>query len=216
MYKPVSEEWPRREIFDFFSGTSNPFYMVTFRQDVTGVYDYVKARGLSFYYAMVYLCTQVLNGVEAFRYTIRDGEVYILDERAPSFTDLKKGSESFRIVTMPCRGDIDEFCRAAKERSAAQTRFLDPDQETDELIYISCLPWVDMTAATNERDMDAPGARDDSIPRVTWGRYTRVGGRLELGISIEVNHRLIDGVHIGRFAEELTRRINELSQEAAK
>lgn len=30
------------------------------------------------------------------------------------------------------------------------------------------------------------------------------------GISVEVNHRLIDGVHIGRFAEKLTERINGL------
>ena len=30
------------------------------------------------------------------------------------------------------------------------------------------------------------------------------------GISVEVNHRLIDGVHIGRFAEALTLRIQAL------
>ena len=30
------------------------------------------------------------------------------------------------------------------------------------------------------------------------------------GISVEVNHRLIDGCHIGLFAEELTRLIHEL------
>ena len=28
------EAWPRRPVFDFFSAVSNPFYMVTFRQDV--------------------------------------------------------------------------------------------------------------------------------------------------------------------------------------
>ena len=32
--------WPRREIFDFFSGISNPFYAVTFRQDVTALRNY--------------------------------------------------------------------------------------------------------------------------------------------------------------------------------
>ena len=65
-------------------------------------------------------------------------------------------------------------------------------------------------ALTNERDLTAPGARDDSVPHIAWGKYTEKGGRLTLGISIEVNHRLIDGLHIGRFAEELTRLIDEL------
>ena len=30
--------WGRKEIFDFFSTVSNPFYMVTFRLDVTELY----------------------------------------------------------------------------------------------------------------------------------------------------------------------------------
>ena len=41
--------WPRREIFDFFSGISNPFYAVTFRQDVTELRNYCKERKISFY-----------------------------------------------------------------------------------------------------------------------------------------------------------------------
>ena len=29
--------WPRRDIYEFFSALRNPFYMVTFRQDVTAL-----------------------------------------------------------------------------------------------------------------------------------------------------------------------------------
>ena len=59
--------WPRRELFDFFSPMSQPFFSVTFRQDVTRLYAFAKENRLSFYYALVYLCTQALNQVEAFR-----------------------------------------------------------------------------------------------------------------------------------------------------
>lgn len=78
------------------------------------------------------------------------------------------------------------------------------------MIYFSCVPWIDITAVTNERDLAADGAKDESIPHITWGKYVPVGERMELGISIEVNHRLIDGLHIGKFAEELSRLIEEL------
>ena len=82
--------------------------------------------------------------------------------------------------------------------------------QADDLIYFSCLPWMDVTAVTNERELLAPNARDDSIPRICWGTYTLGNDRVYLGISVEVNHRLIDGVHIGHFAEALTRRIQAL------
>ena len=198
--------WPRKEIYDFFSPISNPFYSVTFTLDVTNLYRYVKERELSFYYALVYLCTQAVNRVEAFLYTIEDRKVRMYDKRQPSFTDLEKGSELFRMVFVPCEGSIDEFCRAAKEKSESQRFFFDPSAETDDLIYFSCLPWMDVTGLTNERNLDP----DDAIPRIAWGKYIDINGRKQLHISLEVNHRFIDGVHLGRFNEELCRLIEEL------
>lgn len=207
--RPIDyENWPRREIFEFFSAISQPFYSVTFRIDVTRLYDHVKPRGLSFYYALIWLCTRAMNSVGAFRVAIEGGKPVLLDKRAPSFTDMKKGAESFHIVTMPAEmGTLEEFCRAAAEKSRSQQSFIDPAAESRELIYFSCLPWVDITALTNERDFD----KDDSTPRVAWGRYVEENGRKTLGLSLEVNHRLIDGLHIGRFAQELERLISELN-----
>lgn len=206
MRKIDPNTWSRREIFDFFSKISNPFYSVTFNIDVTEVYAYAKRSGLSFYYALVYLVTKAVNSVEAFRYGIVDGELVPFDERSPSFTDLKKGSESFHIVTMPCEGDIADFCQEAKCRSAEQTTFLPTDKESADLIYFSCLPWVELTALTNERDFDP----DDAIPRISWGKYYERDGRKILGMSLELNHRFTDGVHIGKFAEALQNLIKQL------
>lgn len=87
--------WPRAELFRFFSAVSQPFYSVTFRVDVTNLHAYARAHGVSFYYALGYLVTDAVNAVENFRYTIRSGEVWLLDERVPSFTDLKPGSQQF-------------------------------------------------------------------------------------------------------------------------
>lgn len=206
MRKIDPNTWSRREIFDFFSKISNPFYSVTFNVDVTEAYAYAKRSGLSFYYALVYLVTKAVNSVEAFRYGIVDGELVLFDERSPSFTDLKKGSESFHIVTMPCEGNIAEFCQEAKRRSAEQTTFLSTDKESADLIYFSCLPWVELTALTNERDFDP----DDAIPRISWGKFHERDGRKILGISLELNHRFTDGVHIGKFADALQNLIEQL------
>lgn len=210
------ELWERREIFEFFWAVSNPFYMVTFRQDVTKLYDYAKQNRISFYYALIYLCTKAINKVPAFHYAVRQSEIYYLQERVPSFTDLKKSSELFHIVTIPCEGSMIDFCNRAGEQSRSQSVFIDKSAENDTLIYFSCLPWIDVTAVTNERDLSSPYAKDESIPHITWGKYVRENGRLELGVSIEVNHRLIDGIHIGKFAEALTCFIEDLPDQAAE
>lgn len=191
--------WPRAEMFRFFSGMSDPFYSVTFTVDVTRLLAYTRRHGLSFYYALVCLCTRALNGVENFRYTLWEGRVFLLEERRPSFTDLRPGAEQFHIVTMPCRGSLEDFCQEARVRSQAQQTFVAMEEERDDLIYFTCLPWLRLTALTNERDMD----RDDNIPRIAWGRYETEGERTTLGLSVEVNHRFVDGYHIGRFAQAL-------------
>ncbi|MCD7802437.1 MAG: chloramphenicol acetyltransferase [Clostridiales bacterium] len=198
--------WPRREIYDFFSGMHDPMYMITFTVDVTGLYRYVKEHGLSFYYAMVCLCTRAVNEVENFRYTVREGRVFLLDERSPSFTDMKQGSDLFHIVTMPCEGSLEDFCQAAAERSRTQDCFIRPELESDGLIFYSCLPWLRLTALSNERDPNP----EDANPRISWGKFEERDGRLELGLSVEVNHRFVDGIHVGRFAAALERQISEL------
>lgn len=209
MKKIDMKSWERRALYEFFSGMSWPFYSVTFQVDVTEVYQYAKREGLSFYYALVWLCTKACNQVENFRYAVREKEVWLLDERIPSFTDLKKGATQFHIVTMPGGEDLAAFCRGAKAKSAAQTSFVDASSETDELIYFSCLPWLELTGLTNERDFDP----DDSVPRIAWGKYTEQQGRKKLGMSLELNHRFADGYHVGQFYEALMEEIAHLNAE---
>ena len=193
------ENWDRREIFSFFSPLSHPFYSVTFRLDVTGLCRFCKERGLSFYYAMIFLVTHAVNATEAFLYTIRDGEIFLLDRRIPSFTDRCGDEKYFHIVTLPCGGDLAHFCAEAAAKSRAQKAFIDPASESGELLYLSTLPWLDLSALTNERDLD----RDDAIPRIAWGKYTETAGRKTLAMSVEVNPRFVDGADIGAFAARL-------------
>ena len=75
-------------------------------------------------------------------------------------------------------------------------------------MYLSCLPWLDLTALTNERDPD----KDDTVPRISWGKYAETDGRKQLNLSLEVNHRFIDGIHIGKFQDALLQEMQALEQ----
>lgn len=192
--------WPRRKVYDFFAPMSWPFYSLTFPVDVTTLRRYAGEHGLSFYLSMVYAVTRAMDSVEAFRYKCRGEEIVLHDHLVPSFTDLKPGSETFHITTLEPGEDIGDFCRRAKEKSAAQTAFItDGPWDEDQLIYFSCTPWFPLTASTNERNAD-PG---DSVPRVSWGKYEERDGATMLSLSLELNHRLLDGAHVGKFYDAL-------------
>ena len=197
--------WSRREQYALFSHSANPQYSVAFPLDVTPVYQYGKARNLSFYYAMIWLCTRAANAVPALRTSFDRGEPVLLDRRVPSFIELQKGSDALKIVTMELEPTMDAFCAVAKARSEGQSALFGAE-ERDDALYISCLPWVPFTALTNE----SSGDRDDAFPRVAWGKYLEQNGRKVLTVSLEVNHRLVDGYHIGQFYEAFCREIEKL------
>lgn len=165
MKKLDIEHWERKEIYDYMSGLSNPFYVVCFNLDVTDVYENAHRKGISFYYSLVFLVSQAINDVPAFLNDIVDGEVVVRERRSPSFCDIRKNSEAFYIVNVPLGKDIDDFCRRAKEASLASTSLFPKEDKLHEeaWIYLSCLPWIEMTGATNERDFN----KDDTVPRIT-------------------------------------------------
>ena len=186
------ETWDRREHYAFFAPMSHPFYSLTFPVDVTALRRRCKEEGLPFYPAMVFGVTKAMEGVEAFLYKDRNGRIVRHDRLVPSFTDLRQGSDLFHIVTLEAGEELADFCRRAKAAAAG------PWAE-DELIYFTCLPWFPVTALTNERDV----VTWDSVPRVSWGRWEERGDRTMLSLSLELNHRLLDGVHVGKFYERL-------------
>ncbi|MBR3356412.1 MAG: hypothetical protein IKG46_00985 [Solobacterium sp.] len=196
------ETWPRKELYEHFKMTPKPFWSVVYEEDVTEVLAYAKEMHISFYYAMIHTVSRALNSVREFRYAVRADGIYELEERLPSFTVMDSGSEQFRIITAGCLGnDLPSFAAHAESLAASQKEFIRYDKETDALIFISCLPWIRVTGLTNEGLTDPC----DSIPRISWGRYETKDGRTTLSMCFEVNHRLIDGYHIGQFHEAFRR-----------
>lgn len=65
------------------------------------------------------------------------------------------------------------------------------------LIRYSVLPWFDFTSIPHARDF----SREDSAPRITFGKITETDGRCTMPLSIHVHHALVDGLHVAQFVE---------------
>lgn len=192
-------KWPRKPLADFFGQTDYPFYALTGRVQAQALYARAKEEGLSFYMCMIWAVMSAVNSEEAFLYKLRADGVYRHDYLSPSFTDTAEDG-LFKIVSLDweCAEPMRAFALRARAAADAQA-FLIPSEESearDDLVYLSSLPWLDFSSLTNERNFD----RNDSIPRIGWGRLCEDGS---LAVSVDVNHRLIDGKHIAAFFSAL-------------
>ena len=204
----IYDQWSRKEIYEFFKESDFPYYSLTFRQDVTKLVDFKRKYKLSFYYAFIYLISKAINDVDAFKVFEDNKELYICDMRYPSFTDIRKNTDNFYIVTMQSLyEDIFTFCAEASKLSKEQKTFIDLSKESEFRIDISCAPTLDITSATNERFLQDTIS---SVPKIIFGKYSDDGDRKILGLSIEVNHKYIDGIHIAKFADKLSELIENL------
>lgn len=206
--------WNRREHFEFYSKNATPHYCVAFNIDITNVLRFTREKGISFYYSLIYLCTSSINEIEEFLLETENNLVYKIDRRVPCFTDLKKGETSFHMVSLPCEGSIIEFARKAREESTnhpISVYALEGLRESQ--IIFSCIPWADITMCSNERDYTDPNLRDDTAPILVWGKYTVKDGRYIINMTLDVNHRFIDGYYVGQFVRKLEEKIATLDCE---
>lgn len=200
------EKWPRKEHFEFFHKMDYPQFNVCMNIDVTHFLHFVKEQHISFYYAMVFAATQATNAVVNFRYRIRGDKVILHDKIIASFTDTVKDSDLFKIVTVDVNDDIILYSQLAKEKSEQQKEFIiyENAEVRDDLIYCTCTPWFSFTQLTHPIAIN----KDDSVPKISWGKYFHEGDRVLLPFSIQANHALVDGVHAGKYIEELQKYLN--------
>lgn len=199
--------WRRRQHYEFFHGMDYPQFNVCFNIEITALLPKLKAKGYSFYYSMLYFSTCAANRVEEFRYRIKEGQVVVYDIIHPSFTDMSKGDDLFKMVTVDIKESLPEFVAAAAEKSKRQTEYF-PIKELvgrDDVIYFTCLPWTSFTHLSHTIRLN----RDDAVPRISWGKYFEENGKILLPFSVQVHHAFADGIHVGRYQQELEQIMKE-------
>ena len=193
-------KWERTEHFNFFRQMDYPQYSICANIDITNFLKKIKEKHISFYYGMIFAATNVLNQIDEFKYRIRGNEVIRHNTIHPSFTDLMDDSELFKIVNVDMENDIGIFTEKAKQKAVSQKKFIVTEEEVrDDLVYITCIPWVAFTSLTHTISLKS----DDAVPRLSWGKYFEESGRVLIPFSVQAHHAFVDGIHIGRYFDAL-------------
>lgn len=67
------------------------------------------------------------------------------------------------------------------------------------MFQFSPLPWISYHHISHTNS----GKKEQATPLFDWGKYTLQLGRVILPFSVQAHHSFVDGIHVGKLAEEL-------------
>jgi len=201
------ESWSRRDLFEFFIGYDNPYFNICTRLEVTNLLALLRQHpSISISLAYHYLALLVANETEPFHYRLKDGRV-VVHEVINGGTTVLQPNQSFTFAYFQFEPDFEKFIAAATSSiRVAQSGNgpFEPDA-SENTIHFTTVPWVSFTSFAHARNW----GREDSVPKIAFGKFARENDRTFLPISVEVHHALMDGVHVGQYFARLEEVLNE-------
>ncbi|KOS07176.1 chloramphenicol acetyltransferase [Flavobacterium akiainvivens] len=199
--------WPRKEHFEFFSRFEEPFFGLVATIDCTKGYAAAKEAGVPFSLYYLHKTLAAVNGIEAFCYRIKDGEVW-LHEQVDVSSTVMRDDTTFGFSFMEYYPDLHTFVAGAQAEIARVQNtpgLITRTFDMDNIIHFSAIPWIDFTSLSHARSFTFP----DSCPKVSIGKMTvNEAGKRTMPVSLHVHHGLMDGYHTGLFYEALQREMD--------
>lgn len=195
------DNWPRREVFEFFRNFDKPYFNICMRLDVTNLLDALRNYpDVSVWLTYHYFALKAANEIEQFRYRLRNGQVLVHDVINGGST-LILPNETFTLVYFDYAKTFAEFIGPA-QRAVDETKqggAFQPRHDDDARVHCTTLPWISFTSFSHARNW----RREDSVPKLSFGKFTRENDRTLMPFSVEVHHALVDGLHVGRYVARL-------------
>lgn len=198
--------WDRKAQFQFFKNFEEPFWGATVEVDCTKGYNWAKENGVSFYLYYLFQSMKAVNAVENFRYRYEDEKVYLYDDVGASATVLRENG-TFGFSHVGFQEHFSDFVVSAnKEFSRVRaTEDLVPGSASANVVHYSSVPWLKFTGLSHARTF----SRQDSAPKISFGKMTKQNNQLSMPVSIHVHHALVDGIHLGQHVDYFQQYMDE-------
>ncbi|MFT4753070.1 MAG: chloramphenicol O-acetyltransferase type A [Salibacteraceae bacterium] len=200
-------KWARKSTFEFFKTFDIPFFNVTANVDVQILKEYCDTHSLSFLNACLFLSQKTISQIPNFRYRFVDNEIRLYEKTQAGCTILLD-DQSFAFCYFPMDDELQGYVQNADKNIQALKSNPDfaPRDGDANMIFYSVLPWVSFTSFQHARRFE----KEDSIPRIVFGKYFKQNQQLCMPVSVEVHHSFVDGLHIGQYFEIFQKEINQL------
>lgn len=198
MRKIDLNNWNRKQHFEHFSTLKDPYFAVTVPLNVTKAYKFSKENKISFFATYLHACMQAINQVDNFKYRILEDVVVEYDVIHTSPT-IMRNDGTFGFSFIDYDENLHKFIKnfeAEKNRINNSTDLFPPKNGLD-CIHCSAMPWLNFSG-----HKEPVSGQLDSVPKLAFGKATKVGNELIMNVSINVNHSLVDGFHVSVFVEK--------------
>ena len=182
--------------YEFFKDYEDPFFNFSANLDVSSLYRFCKQNGLSFSLTALYYSLVAANEIREFRIRLLDGRLVEFDHIHATQTILND-DETFSFAYFEMQADVFEFNRAGREAMEKYKALKTFDVELDrvDMIYYSVIPWVSFTSFKHASRLD----KTQTVPRIVFGKMFDDRDRKLMPLSVEANHTIMDGFHVGQF-----------------
>ncbi len=195
------ENWNRKAQYHFFKNYDNPFFNITANVEVTKLIHFAKANDVSFFLAALFCSLKIANTIDVFRYRSTAHDEVLCYDVIHAGSTILYDDNTFGFCYYEYVDDLKLFCEKGAKRIATQKKQkgLDPKTNDNNLIHYSAIPWISFTGLQHARRFGGV----DTIPKITFGKYFVENNNIRMPLSVEVNHSMMDGYHVGRYFEEL-------------
>lgn len=202
------ESWNRKEHFEFFSRMASPYFGITTEVDCTIAYDNAKENGNSFFAHYLHKSMIAINSVEELRLRIVDNKVALF-EKINAGATVGRADGTFGFIFVNFSDDFETFNKELQNEiqtvlNSTGLRLNDDDIKKD-LIRHSTIPWTSFTGLLHPTNFD----RTESVPKITFGKFSIREGKKYLPVSIEAHHGLVDGFHLAKYLSEFQRQLDK-------
>ncbi len=200
--------WPRAEHYAFFKDFSQPYFQVCVRLKAKVLYDYCRAKGLSFFHAYCFLAQRSAIEYQPMGLRLVEEGVWHYPSVTAGVVQLA-GDDTFRFSYFEPLERFTDFAEMAQKASvrAKSAAFFSEDFASKEghpdALHISVLPWIDFTSFSHAFDE----GESFGIPKLVFGKYDGESGSMPL--AVDVHHALMDGLHTGRFIALLQEKFDD-------
>ena len=192
--------WPRRAHYEWVQKTGQGPFAVTVPLDVTPL------AGEPLYPALLWLLTQGVNEMEAFRTVATPEGLGIYDHMDPAYTVFHPQEKTFSVLWTPFHPDYQVF-RAAYQRDVeadgASTVWTPHGVRPENTFDVSMVAWMSFSAfhlaATTERPY--------LLPIFTLGKWVSQGEARVLPLTVQIHPGVCDPFHVHQLQMRLQKGI---------
>lgn len=202
-FTPIQlKTWPRGQVFYYFSKMAPTGYAMTVEVKVTQMRQALKAAGMKFFPAYLWLVTKTLNEQQEFKIAEVEGQLGYYETLTPLYAAFHDDDKTFSLMWTTYDEDFLAFYQAYLEDQKTYGHqhgiLAKGDQLPPPNAYtVSCVPWISFQHFAVHSYENKPYY----FPSVEAGKFIEREGKTYLPLSLTCHHATTDGYHVSQFLE---------------